>query len=159
VKKKSLLVWSLLLVAIILYLVTLQGGKKPGQAKAYECTIDYPVNGLDWTLEGEAKYEGGKLRIDGTLISDNGTVDIVILEDGGTFVYGTMKPVSNPADARWYDFSDAGLSWTDAFIGHLEKGEKIPGCRAVEDIPDEEFELPDDAVPEEIPPGGYYEYY
>jgi hypothetical protein len=109
--------------------------------------------------------------MEGQVVPNNDSLDpvdlLVIYDDGSMYAYGTATPVTDPSNVGWYDVSktDDGMmiitrEVTD-FMGHMDKGEKATGatCRNVAAIDPSEFELPEDAMVKNIPPGGMYQYY
>jgi hypothetical protein len=160
-KTRSLLVLAVLLAVAAIAILSLQGGG-PSQAQGMmECTMAYQLPDIAWTFEGVSEYQKPNLRLDGTLVSENGSSDLTIIYDGRSmFAYIAMKPLSRPAEMGWYDVSDIDMHWVNDFMDEMDTG-AVTGasCKTAGRVNESTFELPGDVVVDEVPPGGMSEYY
>lgn len=155
----------LIILAVVIVYLSMPTPKKAGektQTKPLECVINHNIDDTNWALEGTIRYENPRIRVEGTVSSEGGAVDVLVLSDNKeTFLYGTMRPISNPSDIRWYDATDLDIPGLVLLSDNLANGTRISGmtCREVSSINDSVFNLPEDAVLNPVPAGGLREYY
>ena len=159
--KIAVLLVLVILATVVVYLFPAPQKVAEKPRTNLQCNVNHGISGTNWTFEGTIKYKNPMILVEGTVSSEDGAVDVLVLSDGKeTFFYGTMMPVSNPSNVEWYDATDLDIPTFRDTMYNLKNGVKMDGVACTEAVIDDSvFELPEDAVLNPVPAGGLREYY